>query len=663
MERRNIKLKTRIKNKFMAVIMLFALLFNTIIPVTSVFAEGTPKEVTASVTNLTIQNLSGQTVEKVYWSDSFYLAMDWDATANGAELHEGDYFDITLPDKMVFPSDSSSVDFNIYGTDGVTVIGKAHVTPGVSDKGGTVRITFTDWVVGKENVKGNIRLSSRFDKNQVTTGEENSFSISVGGRVVPVNIIITGPKELDHEILAKWGQSVSDNKEQAEWWVRINHQKSALSNVIISDHLTEGTDSETYIADSFRLTRVEMDSYGNTTEVYETIDLTGKLNISGDGKSFTVNLGNVIGQQYRLSYRTTYTPRTTLRNNITLNSTEQSKTISSTHISANSGGSGDGTLANKIKLTKVDADDNSITLPDAVFEVTRPDGSTFELTTGADGTVTSGTLSSGTYKVKERHPPFGYELNDKEYILTVNSSGGALQTIKDEPIKTSVSVEKKWIGSSKDAVMVHLYADDRDTGSSVSLDDLNNWKHTFDNLRKYNKDGTEIKYTVKEDVPVGYENTITGSQESGYIIINTNTEKLTIPVVKQWIGKKADSVTLKLFADNRDTGKTIILNEAGHWKGSFTDILKYDMKDGHEIAYTVKEEKVEGYTSTVTGDNKKGFVITNIQYTIPSYNYKQNNTPQTGDFSNSGLYIGLFVLSGVIPVIIGFKRKKDNKVK
>ena len=62
-------------------------------------------------------------------------------------------------------------------------------------------------------------------------------------------------------------------------------------------------------------------------------------------------------------------------------------------------------------------------MANAVFEVTRPDGTKFELTTGADGTVTSGALASGTYKVKEKTAPIGYELNRDEYTLQVTSSG------------------------------------------------------------------------------------------------------------------------------------------------------------------------------------------------------------------------------------------------
>ena len=74
-------------------------------------------------------------------------------------------------------------------------------------------------------------------------------------------------------------------------------------------------------------------------------------------------------------------------------------------------------MANKIKLIKVDADDNSIVLKNAVFEVTKPDGSKFELTTAADGTVTSPALVAGTYKVKEKTAPAGYELSTEEIYI------------------------------------------------------------------------------------------------------------------------------------------------------------------------------------------------------------------------------------------------------
>lgn len=515
------------------------------------------KQVEVTVTHFSIQNLSGKDVDRMYWTDKFYLAMKWDASSHGANLHQGDYFDMTLPDKMKFPSDTSARDFNIYGEDGTTVIATAHVTPGPNDTGGTVRVTFTDWVEGKENVRGSIRLGAIFDTQQVTRDSRNNFQLTVNGKVIPIDVDVFGPKKIEDEVLAKWARPVphateqpqrssnpsagelpsANNPDQAEWHVRINHKKATLTDVVISDRLSEGTGRETYISDSFRLSRVKMNEYGNVTEVLEEIDLTNRLTLSADKKSFTLKLGSVNADQYTLYYRTTYTPGTTLRNSVQLISQEESKTTSATSQSAQSGGNGEGSLANKIKLIKVDAEDGTRVLAGAVFEVTRPDGTTFELTTGADGTVTSGALTSGTYTVKEKTAPMGYELNDTVYTLTVNSQRGAIQTITDKPMKISVSVTKKWVGTQGGSVKIRLLADGVDTGSAITLEESNGWKGSFDNLRRFTADGKEITYTVAEDAVDGYSSEIAGDATNGFTVTNTKIPVPETPVPQTPSGK------------------------------------------------------------------------------------------------------------------------------
>ncbi|MCQ5092324.1 Cna B-type domain-containing protein, partial [Slackia exigua] len=280
------------------------------------------------------------------------------------------------------------------------------------------------------------------------------------------------------------------------------------------------------------------------------------------------------------------------------------------------GGTAGGDLASKIKLTKVDGDDNSIPLKNAVFTVTAPDGSTFELTTGADGTVTSGVLTQGTYKVKEKTPPDGYELNDEEYTLEVTPAGGALKTITDKPIKIDVGVTKKWVGPAGSEVTAHLLADGADTGKELKLNAGNGWKGTFDDLRKY-KAGTadEIAYTVKEDPVANYDGAVTGDAASGFTITNTNTETVKVPVEKKWVGPKGSEVTVRLLADGKDAGKELKLDEGNGWKGEFDGLPKYSA-DGTEIAYTVTEAEVSGvdgskYGTAVEGDAASGFTITN----------------------------------------------------
>ena len=574
-----------------------------------------------NITKFQIQTLNKEEAHEIFIADRFYLAMDWDASAAGTNIHEGDYFDITLPDNMKFPSGTTTQDFDLKDVDG-NVVAKAHVTPGPGDVGGTVHVTFTKEAENKYNVKGTMYLAAQFDKTKVTKDAENTFTITVNSDVsghsqtISDGVKVVGPKPVQDEYLSKWGQTAAGHADQAEWWVRINHRKANLSNLVFSDHLTGGNGDERYIADSFKLREEEIDEYGDTTNVIGEVDLSDKLQIAPDGRSFTINMGDVSGKQYRLIYRTTYNKGTVLKNNTSVDATGVHKDYSASYQSSDSGGTAGGDLASKIKLTKVDGDDNSIPLKNAVFTVTRPDGTTFELTTGADGTVTSGVLVQGTYKVKEKTPPDGYELNGNEYTLEVTPTGGALKTICDRPIKTSASVTKRWVGPEGGEVTAHLLADGVDTGKELKLNAGNNWTGSFDNLRKYKAGtATEIVYTVKEDPVANYDSDVVGSMSSGFTITNTNTETVDVPVEKRWVGPKGSEVTAHLLADGVDTGRELRLNEVNGWKGEFDGLPKYNA-DGSEVAYSVTEAEVAGvdsdkYETAVAGDAASGFTITN----------------------------------------------------
>ena len=135
--------------------------------------------------------------------------------------------------------------------------------------------------------------------------------------------------------------------------------------------------------------------------------------------------------------------------------------------------------------------------------------------------------------------------------------------------KVNVPVAKKWIGPKAGPVTVRLLADGADTGKTVTLSDANSWTNTFSGLDKYKADGTAIVYTVKEDDITNYTVAITGDAATGFTITNTNTEKVNIPVAKEWIGPKAHTVTVHLLPDVVDTGKTPTLDEASNWTGTF----------------------------------------------------------------------------------------------
>ena len=518
---------------------------------TNVIAEDGPKQVDATITNFRFMNLSRTNVGDIYYTDNFYFDIDWAANTTGATLKEGDYFTIDLPDTVMFSSDSSPIDFDIYDTDGTgAVIAKAHITAGTN--GATAKVVFTNWVENRYNVKGNIQLSARFDLTRVPVNQSTSFTVSVNAGKANTtsssgSVNIAGPQVLTDEELNKFAWYDTENPHLANWEIRINHKKATLPNVTIHDTIVGST--EKILKDTIRLSKVQMDQYGNDIAGTSTpVDLTGKLTMSDNDQTFTINVGNVNGEQYRLTYQSTYTEGTNLNNKLTLTSLDETYTFDARFSRASSGGSGSGSLANKIKLTKVDEDDNTITLANAVFTVTQPDGITFDLTTGADGTVTSEALVQGTYKVKEKTAPSGYELNDTEYTLEVTGAGGALQTITDKPIKTDISVTKTWVGPKAGPVTVHLFANGTDTGTTLTLDDSNNWTGSFANVRKYDQNGTEIQYTVTEDAVNGYDTTITGDQTTGFTITNTEQPKnITPPKQNTTTPKTSDNTNIYLY--------------------------------------------------------------------------------------------------------------------
>lgn len=102
---------------------------------------------------------------------------------------------------------------------------------------------------------------------------------------------------------------------------------------------------------------------------------------------------------------------------------------------------------------------------------------------------------------------------------------------------------------------------------------------------------------------------------------------MQIPVTKVWKGVpegvEKPAVTVSLYQDAAATPyKTLQLTEGNQWKGTFTYVAK-----GH--TYTVKEEPLEGYESTVSGDTTNGFTVTNSRK--PSLTVAKEVTGTMGD--------------------------------
>ena len=571
-------------------------------------APSTPKQLDATLTDFKILDADGNPVTELSIGARFKLKMNWKLKPSEI-VHTGDYFDLTIPNTINLSTASTPKTFDITDSNG-NVVAKATVTSDTVNGGGKIHVVFNDKANNHNNYKGTIELVTYFNQRKVTVNTDKPITIDVNGKTVTTNIHIK-PNATVKEIVAKWGEKTT-TPGVVKWNIRINQEGQNLQNVKITDTLK--TNNGEYIPSTtgtqkFTLVEVEYNSDGSFKKWGAEQDLTGRLTLSADKKSFEINLGNIGTKQYFLMYYSTMTSGTVQTNaaRLTANGVDKTVNVNYHDLTGGSGHAG-GDLASKIKLIKVD-EDGTTPLKDAVFTVTKPDGSTFELTTGADGSVVSNVLPQGSYKVKEKTAPKGYELGTDEYTLHVTPAGGAIQTITNKPIKTSVPVTKIWVGPKAGPITVHLLADGTDTGKTLTLNEAGNWKGTFDGLRKYKTDGTEIVYTVKEDDVANYTNAITGDIASGFTITNTNTEKVSVSGTKTWNdnnnqdGKRPASITVNLLKNGTKVdSKTVTPDVSGAWTYSFSGLDKYNA-DGTEITYTVSEDSVDGYTSTVTGTN------------------------------------------------------------
>lgn len=319
----------------------------------------TGSKVNAEITGIHIENNQGNVTTSVDEGSFFYLVVDWQVANQDQILHAGDYFDITLPDTLMFPSSYTDYDFDITDETGNTIVGHATITPGTDSVGGTVHIVLNENIENRYSVKGSLKISATRNRNNQTTSEPVTITVSTNTSSNSTSLTFTGTGFSSDEVVGKWGvkQTVGEDAtepNQAYWYVRINYGQADLQNATISDHLTNGNGDETYVTDSFHLYKVTYEGSNVKTKV----EVNNYAIQFGDGnKSFTITLGDIGTSQYVLEYNTTYTAGTTLTNNVTVKADEIEKTASSSVVASDSSGNVSGSLANKIKIIKVDAED------------------------------------------------------------------------------------------------------------------------------------------------------------------------------------------------------------------------------------------------------------------------------------------------------------------
>ena len=192
------------------------------------------------------------------------------------------------------------------------------------------------------------------------------------------------------------------------------------------------------------------------------------------------------------------------------------------------------------------------------------------------------------------------------------------------PETVDIKATKNWNdnddqdGKRPSQITVNLLADGQKVDSKqISAANDGTWTANFTGLPKY-KNGKEIKYTITEDEVANYS-----TQIDGYNITNSYTpETVDIKATKNWDdndnqdGKRPSQITVNLLADGQKVdSKQISAANDGTWTADFTGLPKY--KNGKEIKYTVTEETVAEYESTITDFNiVNKYIPKTIEYKV-----------------------------------------------
>ncbi|MGN0708826.1 MAG: Cna B-type domain-containing protein, partial [Anaerovoracaceae bacterium] len=206
--------------------------------------------------------------------------------------------------------------------------------------------------------------------------------------------------------------------------------------------------------------------------------------------------------------------------------------------------------------------------------------------------------------------------NGNWYII---QDPGALTFINSPDTTTiDIPVSKTWsAGLVQQPVTVELYKNGEPTGMTITLSADSGWSGSFTDLRKYNNDGTKAIYAVRE-TSGGYDSYVTGDSSTGFTIHNSN-EYTSYTVKKQWIGRPADSVKVRLYANGAEV-READLSSGNDWQYTFSSLPVLDAY-GNTITYEAKEDPVEGYSSSVTQTGHE-FVFTNKELTDVSVEKK-----------------------------------------
>ena len=260
------------------------------------------------------------------------------------------------------------------------------------------------------------------------------------------------------------------------------------------------------------------------------------------------------------------------------------------------------------------------------------------------------------YTVKEVKGD-NYELKGVAKSETGNNGNITFTATNKNTEKINFKVIKKWgntPGELQFGTNVQLYKNGAKERNKVELTAEHNWETSFEGLPKYDENGKEINYTVKEvnekdveeagekitlksyDYQVKHSNDGTKKEDT---ITNTvtNADKYTFEVTatKKWEGGVSKKDVVFTFTNKNNTENTYKLTlkpsnktDESTWVGKIP-LPKYN-PDNSFAEYTVDEVKVPGFTTTGGKDKIVSYNNPSVEFTNKRYEKEITVTKEWG---------------------------------
>ena len=270
-------------------------------------------------------------------------------------------------------------------------------------------------------------------------------------------------------------------------------------------------------------------------------------------------------------------------------------------------------------------------------------------------------LTNGNTEYSFDVPVYDSEGQKYEYAIAEADVAGYTSVVDGYNVTNTIEQEsidiagtKEWNapeGTEVPDVTIDLLRDGEVVDSTVIKSGES--EYSFTGLDKYDlSDGHVYDYNIQEEDTEGYS-----AEYDGYDIVNTiNQNYVSVSGTKSWVapeGTEFPDITINLLKNGEEVDEVVLQN--GQTDFTFDGLEEYSYEEDGTVTvneYTVTEDEVEGYTSSIDGYN-----ITNEKNAEPVI---PDDKPKTGDNFNIMLFAGTALAALLAALAIIFTRRRRN---